>query len=181
MPDIADVFEFPEGLPNLAQRVVDGLESGGEPGIGKEVEVGSGSGGSELVPAIAVAMIERAVGAAVETEKEPFGEKRGGHGEVATGEAFGQGDEIRSNVFGVVGEAGTGAIEAGQDFVKDEESAVGADDVGGAMEETGGVHEEAGGTLNEGLGDESGELRSKVVGGLFNWVKAFPLTTAHLA
>ena len=69
-------------------------------------------------------IVECAVGRAKECLVHLAGGERGGEWQVAAGESLGEAEEIRNHTFFLAGKHGSGAAEAGHDFIEDQLNAM---------------------------------------------------------
>ncbi len=92
--------------------------------IFEDLKVGKGGSTAEWIGGVAVAVVESLVRVAQEGFVDGFGGEGGGKRQGAAGETFGEAEVIGNDVLLLAGEQGSGATEAGHDFVEDELNAM---------------------------------------------------------
>ena len=124
----------------------------------EQVQAGQGGGSAKLIGGKAVAMEEglEFVITAEKGVKDPLGGQCRGHGKITAGHPFGHSHQIRLDGFPVAGKDRAGPAKAGHHFIGDQERAVSAGEIGGAMQPARGLRDHAGGALHQRLENKCG-------------------------
>ncbi len=126
----------------------------------EDFEGGQGGGTAQGVAGVGVAVEKGGHLGVVTGEDVEYGlsGQSGGHGEIASGQAFGHCHEVGLDRFLLGCEHGSGAAETGGHFVADEQNVVFATESLDTGEVALWLDEHAGGALDEGLDDQGGDV-----------------------